>query len=283
MLRALTAAALLVPLAASAAPPLAERVKSAIERDIPGARVKILDPMTLKLASGDFEVSISLENTRLACATESACQPTIDTLVRNIKNAVLRQGAAEEVDASRLLLTLKDTAWVTNTLTMIREKRPDKYEDNRLISEPFVAGLSIVLVVDSPDGMRMLQGVDLPKLGLTAEKAGERARKNLRAMFKKLPAMEQMGDTGVWTNSKDENYASALLVLPELWEPLSKKVDGKLVVAAPSRNRLLAAGDGSRDRIQGLSKVVVVSHDQEDHPLTTALLEWTPKGFQARR
>jgi uncharacterized protein YtpQ (UPF0354 family) len=131
--------------------------------------------------------------------------------------------------------------------------------------------------------MRMLQHSDLKDLHLTAPEVGALAKKNLAAMFPTLMPMEEVKRSGVWTNSEDENYASALVVLPELWAPLAKKVDGKLVVALPARNRVFATGDKAPARVALMAKVAAQMVKEQDHALVPTLFDWSPQGFTVRK
>jgi uncharacterized protein YtpQ (UPF0354 family) len=141
----------------------------------------------------------------------------------------------------------------------------------------------MVMVLDEPTGMRMLKHSDLASLHLSAPEVTALAKKNLAAMFPELTPMEEVKNTGVWTNSEDESYASALLVLPELWAPLARRVDGKLVVAVPARNRVFATGDKSAPRVQLMKTVVAQTVKEQDHSLVPTLFEWSPSGFKVRK
>jgi uncharacterized protein YtpQ (UPF0354 family) len=148
------------------------------------------------------------------------------------------------------------------------------------VVEPLVADLHVVYVHDLPRGMRLIQERDLKTLGLDAARMKQIARRNLAAQFPALPSMEQVGNLGVWVNSVDEDYAASLLVLPDLWAPLAKKLGRPLVVAAPVRNHFLAVGGDSEERIVALRRLAGILFEEDSHPLTTTLLEWTPAGFR---
>ena len=89
-----------------------------------------------------------------------------------------------------------------------------------------------------------------------------------------------MQETGVWTNTEDENYAAALMVLPERWAPLAKQLGGKLILAAPARNRVFVSAPLIGNGLEAFTHIVKLAVSQEDHPLVATLFTWTPQGFK---
>lgn len=270
----------LFQITAFAEAPLANRVKATVESKLAGTRARIIDADTLQLNRGDWQVTVSLANTRRVCNQGAqVCADTIDGLVANLKQAM-----SDVIDAKQVLLTLKTTEWLAETDAMLKKKAPDQFAANRIVSAPFVRGLVVVLVVDRPDGMSMLRFEDLTALKLTADQAHALALNNLRTKYKVLMEMKELGQkSGFWTNaSAAEDYAAALTVLPELWQPLSKRVKGSLVVATPARNMVLATGDHEPALVEVMAMTASDQMKQVDHPLSDVLLTWTPQGFKRR-
>lgn len=258
---------------------LANRVAASAREKLPEAKVAVVSEDEVLVKLGETETTIGLDNIKLSCAaSEDACVRAIEASVGNIKTLSPKKG--EKLDQKQILLTLKTREFLENVDTMMKEKVADKFESNRLARTPLVADLVIVYVLDAPTGMRMLSAGDLKDNELTLEKVDALARANLSAAFAELTPMEELGK-GMFTNTNDENYASAMLVLPELWAPLSKKMKGgPLLVAVPARNRMFAVSGKDKESVEILKLMVAKALETEDHALSGTVLEWTAKGFK---
>lgn len=262
--------------AGAATPDLAARVASAVRKAYPEAKVEVLGPDEVMVKLGELESSIGLDNMRLRCANgPEVCEESIAVAIKNLHLAELPKG---KLDRTKILPTVKTSEFLSSVDKMMKEKLPEKFASNRLLRKPLVADLELVYVLDSETGMQMLAQHDLDENELTLEKVDALAKENLSAAFPALTPMEDVA-SGVFTNSKDENYASAMLVLPQLWAPLSKQVKAPLIVAVPARNRMFAIS-GKNKALPQFRKVVAAALEKEDHALSGALLEWTPKGFR---
>jgi uncharacterized protein YtpQ (UPF0354 family) len=263
-----------------AAQPLAERVRDALVKKAPGLKVVIKDQDTLQAKAGEWEAEISLDNIRISCNSgESSCSQAINAVTSNVAQQLASRQEPEQFSPDQIRLTLKDRDWLGQVDRKQKEAFPDKAAENHLVREPLAADLSVVYVFDMPTGMRMLSVRDLASLKLDQVQVAALARKNLKAAFPKLQ-MSEMKGTGIWTNDSGTDYDSALLALPELWEPLAKQVQGPLVVGVPARNRLFATGGGSAKAVEAMRKVVTMAYESEDHQLSTTLLEWSPTGWK---
>src|SRR5262249_53244309 len=139
--------------------------------------------------------------------------------------------------------------------------------------------LSVVYVIDMPQGMRMVSEDDLKTLGLDRDRLRTTARANLLAAVPDVP-MVPVEATGLWTNEKGDDYDSSFLVFVERRKALAASRGGRLWMGAPSRNRLFAVGGGAPDRIAALKAATDRAFSEEHHPLSRALLEWSPEGWK---
>ena len=92
-------------------------------------------------------------------------------------------------------------------------------------------------------------------------------------------AVEQ--PAGVYMLATGDSYDAARLLLPELWAPLAKQVDGRLVVVAPTRDVVFATGSKNAAGLAGLRRVAEGLVGTEAYPLSTQLLQWSPSGWTA--
>lgn len=145
-----------------------------------------------------------------------------------------------------------------------------------------IAGdLALVLALDTPNGIHLLERSKLESWGIGYEDANKVAIENLRAAT--TPSFEQIG-TGIWLSQWGDAYDAARLMLPEVFATLP--LNGRPVVLVPDRDRLLVTGS---EDTQGLRVMVYVANkirEEAHRPLSgTALMlldgvwrEFTPEG-----
>lgn len=257
---------------------LAPKVKARLEAADAGLQVSITDEHTLAVKAGEIELTMSLDNLERACAQGGAevCEGTVE---RQVKAALaqLRVAAdgAKAIDPKDVRLTVKDPSWMKAVAEAQKRAPPEKRRDNALVSRAFVGPLTIVYVADMPDGMRMITQSDLKALDLSENALDALARKNLAEAALPLE-VEELAGAGVFTNAVNDDYTSAMLVLPEMWRSLAQKVKGRLLVGMPARNRFFAAAESHQEVLR---KVTRSAAEKEDHPLTDDLYVWSEKGF----
>jgi hypothetical protein len=259
---------------------LGAQVQAALKLALPGKTVEVVDEHRVSVREGAREAQVGLDNLRQRCpGDEAGCAAAITVAVAQVTAAFEGDRApARPLEPSAVLPTLKDDAWLQRTDALL-QRRPERYDDNKLVTRPFGGGLQVVYVVDEPNGQKLLSARDVRPLGLTPDALHALALENLARAFPALTPTEPLGASEVFTNTEDENAAAALLLLPRLWAPLARQVQGRLVVALPSRNRFFATGDASPERLTRMRRVVATARDGEDHALVETLSVWSETGF----
>ncbi|MBA3498777.1 MAG: hypothetical protein M4D80_30190 [Myxococcota bacterium] len=251
---------------------LAERVRDKITATLPDVTVKIQDPRTLLVRRGDYDVTMNLDNLATTCrGGEVVCNDAIAGAIANIK---LADDKAQVVKPEQLVITIKPGQWFLDTDKMLKEKAPEQYEVNKLVAQLLPGDLVAVLGADHSNGITMVSAEQLREMKLEANAAFAQARKNLKATHETLD-LELLAGTPVWTNRSDDNYISAMIMLPELWKPLAAKVKGDLLVAFPARNRVFATGTKDPGAEEGIAKIANVAFQTEDHPIAPTIFKWS--------
>lgn len=157
----------------------------------------------------------------------------------------------------------------------------DQGRSFELLYRNIVGDLVLVLALDTPNGIHLLERSKLEAWGIDYEDAEMVAIENLRAVT--TPSFAQIG-TGVWLSQWGDAYDAARLMLPEVFVNLP--LNGRPVVLVPDRDRLLVTGS---EDTQGLKEMVSAANSirEEAHrPISgTALIlvdgvwqEFTPEG-----
>ena len=255
---------------------LAERVRDKIVAAHPDVTAQVQDPRTILVTRGDYEVTMNLDNMAATCrGGDAVCDDAIAVAVANIK---LVGDEAPAITPDKLVITIKPGQWYLDTDKLLKDKAPDQYANNKLVGQLLPGDLVAVLGADHPNGISMVSAAQLRELKLEEKVAFEQARKNLKATHETLD-LELLEGTPVYTNKNDDNYISAMIMLPELWKPLAAKVKGDLLVAFPARNRVFATGTKDPSAVEGIAKIANVAFQTEDHPIAPTIFKWSPTSW----
>jgi uncharacterized protein YtpQ (UPF0354 family) len=129
--------------------------------------------------------------------------------------------------------------------------------------------------------MAMLDAKGAQKMGLSADEAREVAQGNLR---KELgPMKASPARAGQLGQMAGHPYELSRLLLPEGWAELAQAQGGVLLVALPTTDLLLYAGEDTQQAIDALRSLAKENMARAPNPLTDLILRWTPKGWQPVR
>jgi hypothetical protein len=77
-----------------------------------------------------------------------------------------------------------------------------------------------------------------------------------------------------------DNYSSARLLLPELWEKIAAEGHGHLTVAVPARDILLWTTSTAKDDQAGIRGQARTAYQSRSFPISPAILRWTGRGWK---
>ena len=257
-------------------PLLIDRVEQRLKADHPGFPVKRVDARTLEvdIGPGDAAMTLSLDNLTLRCAKQpDDCEDSIAAISRSLGEQA--QALHQPEKRSDILLTLHDAEWVHRVQQTMANAPVEAREDSALLVEPLIADLSVVYVLDHPNGMEMLNVGRLKTMKLARDEVPRLARKNLLALAPHIQWLKV--DEGMWTNARGDNYDSAYLAVPGSWKELADEHGGKLIVSAPARNRVFAISDPAQ--LPALREATEKAFKEDDHALSRVLLDWSPDGW----
>jgi hypothetical protein len=140
--------------------------------------------------------------------------------------------------------------------------------DHKLACIPLGNHLAAGLALDFPDYLCQIGNTQLRHWKVDFSDAYQVAKQNLESLVGL--AQFEVICPGLYAAVVDENYNSAMLVIPELLEPL--QVKGDLIAMVPSRRSLLITG---ADDIEGLVKMAEVANIEYDKP-------WSRSGIALR-
>ena len=274
---ALLALAFIAP-ASAEAPPTQEDVftqvsAERIARELPD--YKIVPTAILKLegrnASGATTGQISLERMFTFCAkTPAKCDAAMDDFAKQTADAVRERNV--QIYPPMMRLALRPVPYVERMRAQMGASPVPVY------TRAVVPGLVLVPVADLGRSVRFVGERDLTRLGLTQTQLFALAEHNLRAAQK--PLGEVAGDADPVGRITGDEYASSRIAFLDDWRELAARLHGHLLVMVP-RPDLVLYTDGSvpghAEALRDQGKDLVI---KADRPLSSALLRWTPAGWE---
>ena len=248
-----------------------EYVASLVRAQIPDAHVVVDDPLVLEL--GDIKANLG-RSLGFCKRNPSGCATEVSTVVKAIADTYRARNAPVTRDALRIVVRSAD--YVEQIQSSLGPGAP------ALMPTPFVAGLVLLPVLDSPTTFVYPNAETLKKLGLTEEEAQRVALKNTRAALESKPlmAIAKVAGPGHIGQLIGDFFYPSRLALFDTWAPLAEAQGGKLIVVAPATDTVLYSSDDSRAAIDDLRAMARHLMAQAPHPLSDILLRWTPTGWQ---
>lgn len=219
---------------------------------------------------------VHLERIRLHCqANPTSCS----TEVAHFADEMIRISAEEGAEKTKptpaqLTAIVRPASYLQSIPEAIRAAT---------LSEPLVADIVVVYVVDQGGAVRGAKAEDLSATGVSRDTLPARVRTNLAAVLP-VPAEKPNCDApsiAVWATGN--YYESSRLLLTDYWKDLAKGAHGSIVVAAPAADALMVACAVAPAELKKLAATVEAVWRASERPISKALLRWTADGWQEVR
>jgi uncharacterized protein YtpQ (UPF0354 family) len=221
-----------------------EYVAGRLRSEIAESVVVVKGPLTLKLGG----LQANLDRIYAFCKTNAArCSAEVENYVKGTAETYKAQNASISREAIRVVV--RTTQYVQQTQGSFPPDAP------ALLPKPFVEGLVLLPVLDSPRTLRLLNIKDLQTLGLTEEETQQLGLANLRAALKPLMEVAKVAITGSIGQLMGDSFNPSRLALIDTWAPLAEAQGGKLIVVAPASDALFYVGDDSPVAIDAATRL----------------------------
>jgi uncharacterized protein YtpQ (UPF0354 family) len=148
-----------------------------------------------------------------------------------------------------------------------------------LLSRPFITGVVVTYIFDSPDYRIYLNTEMVSKFIEEAEGRLEMihdlALDNLRERTKRRNFKKVgRGKERMMVCDTTDGLAATRILLPELMERWARRIYGRMLIAIPNRDFLIAFSQQSREGVAAVARQVRLDATQRQHPLSSHLLTW---------
>lgn len=242
----------------------ADRVLSIARQQFPGYLCKLDDQLQLQL--GESKINLFNVYRRYANAPdqfEEIVQPALDTLhdVQNWGKARLNP-RLDDIRERIMPMLFPETTW--------------KKQFPEFAAQPWVAGLTILYVVDEADAYWYVRNDLIEPWGLSIDDLHEIAIENLNAYFEQKP-MElilngEPESARLLLPERADAYNSARLLSESFHVSLQEILGREFVVGVPNRDFFVAVSLDSDEVLEQVCAKVADDHDRMDHPLSKRLL-----------
>lgn len=142
-----------------------------------------------------------------------------------------------------------------------------------LLTAPLAGDAVVGFVLDLPDRYVFTTSAELELWQVSQEELVQEAFGNLGRSIN-LPKPEN----GIWELRRSDGFNAARLLLKDVWRDLASQVQGKLVIAIPSRDVLLAFSDDNPARVAAMRQQTQRIYSSADNAVTTTWFTYSKEG-----
>jgi hypothetical protein len=235
----------------------------------PNLKLTIVGPLSLQADTAQGEVAVHLDTVYSACQRDPAgCGRFLTRMVELTAKSFA--SARPAATLSQVRVTVRPSSYL-DEMTAAGGK-------SDVIAEPLVGDLWVYAVRDEATSIATLDRIDLDALKLDPAAGKHNVEATLGEKFRAGAPQVQPGE-GV-AGLRGDDYIASLLALPDLWEPLAERFDGRLYVAAPASDYVIFADARAKGNLARMAHDAAVLARAAKRPLSTDVFEWTPTGWE---
>jgi hypothetical protein len=251
------------------APGFTEYVAEQVRPELTGVAVTAKGPLTL----GFGGMQANLDRIFDFCARDAVgCPHEVANYVKAVVQVYHDQNAAPSREAVRVVL---------RTEQYVQQGQGSMPPDTSAMQpRTFAPGLVVLLALDSPRTIRMLNEKDDKALGLTVDEVYELGLKNTSGSLKPLMQVAKAAKHAEIRQLVGDAYEPSRLALHDDWGPLAAAQNGTLIVAAPATDAVFYIGEDSPVAIDALRTLVRDVFRRAPNRLSETLLRWNDGGWE---
>jgi hypothetical protein len=248
-------------------------VATRLHSQLSDAEIIVKGPLTLSV--GDLQVN--LDRIFTFCQGNSeGCLAQIDNYVGGAAEAYRVQHAPPTKEAVRLVV--KTAEYIENARSVPAGSKPLQMQPR-----PFVEGLYVLPVLDSPRTIRWMGDGDNTKLGLTADEVFELGIANLKRELPPLMDVAKVAGKKQIGQMLGGAFNPSRMILLDSWAPLAQAQGGVLIVAIPATDAVFYVGEDSPKAIEALRTLTKTILARAPNKLSDNLYRWRASGWELVR
>lgn len=242
---------------------------TAISESLSGVRVEVAGPLAVDFDSEWGEGTCHLDNAWQECLhTPDARADVLRRQLRALRETLEREQKPATVNIEQIVPVIKARSWAASVADLGGD--PARY--------PLAADIVVAYAEDGADQLRFLSANEMEALNLPSEQLAATAVENLRS---RIDNIRRIGEGPLYMLAAGGTFEASLLLMESVWDDQEKSVDGRIVVAVPSRELILFTGENSTSAIQQMRSAVNDIHTDGSYLISRKLLlrdgkRWIP-------
>lgn len=221
-----------------------DRVITAIQQTASDLTVSAKDANELQVQTPSGPFTLYLDNIRAACAANAAnCDVELKSFASRIVSVIRSGEEGRAITPEKLFLVLRSAGFGKRAGQQFAND-----EKKQPIVRPFVDGIEILYVLDTPKAYRFINQSDLEATGLNIQKLHEIATSNASGL-KAVKYGPAANTPDIYFMPAGDGLGTARVFDSALWDRIEKEL-GPVIVCTPTRDWVLFVKHDNRDGIE---------------------------------
>lgn len=223
---------------------------------------------------GDLHIRTTFDgktyNTFLDKAYKEYCSevPRLKTILSQaIKTALALYSAGITVDINRIVPVIKPHSFLKDSANIVADSTLDT-NNLSLVFDVYNEQLIVLYGQDVKTHICYFGTADLKKACINRNELREIAVSNLTQL---LPQIKTLDDNGMYMVQAGGCYEASLILCRKFWNRLQFPVNGEIIIAVPSKDIVLVAGNKDKPGMKKIRNMAEKLHKESGFPLVKDL------------
>jgi uncharacterized protein YtpQ (UPF0354 family) len=253
-----------------------EKVATAFRKNAPDLKLAIREDNELQVEGSTGPLTLYLDNIRASCASDPQnCDTELESFVERAAFIARSDKEGRAFVPEKVFVVLRSAGFGKRAGEQFASD-----EKKQPVVRPFVTGIELLYVIDTPKAFRFVNRADLDVAGLSVERLHEIATRNVRAL--RPPEYGPAPNApDILFMPADDGLGTSRVLDSALWDRIEKAVGGAVVVCAPTRDWILFVRRENRDAIERLRDLAKRIVRGEAYPVSPVLFYRQNGSWQA--
>lgn len=188
-------------------------------------------------------------------------------LARNVKTALAIYSAGITVDINRIVPVIKTRGYLKDSANIAIDSSLDT-NNLPVVYDNYNDQLIVLYGQDVGTHISNFGTMELNKACINRNELREIAVNNLTQM---LPRIKTLDDNGTYMVQAGGCYEASLILCRKFWNRMQFPVKGEIIIAIPSRDIVLVAGNRDKTGIKKIGTMAQKLHNESSYPLEPGL------------
>lgn len=217
-------------------------VADAIHEAEPKLKIKVVAPLEIELQSDDSTSTCYLNNAWNEFSNDPDHRfEVVSRHVDVVRSSLAFMLERPAPDLANVVPLIKSTAWLENA----------SQQGMQVFHEPLAADLHVVYAEEGEHQLAYVRPDQTEAFGLKPSELRNRALENLA---QRIPQVKRHGEGPLYMMAAGGTFEASLLLVDSVWDEQDGAVDGRLVVAVPTREILMFTGERATESIQHMRR-----------------------------